>query len=102
MPGLWLGRQESNLGMQAPKARALPLGYAPDVISKLRTLFRGVGVFCRVQQHQSDGPISSAYVRCSSLSAALRGFPAATDLSSSSYAAKTAFSIFSRIKLLIG
>lgn len=25
----WLGRQGSNLGMQASKARALPLGYAP-------------------------------------------------------------------------
>ncbi len=25
----WLGRQDSNLGMPAPKAGALPLGYAP-------------------------------------------------------------------------
>jgi hypothetical protein len=26
---MWLGRQDSNLGMPVPKTSALPLGYAP-------------------------------------------------------------------------
>ena len=44
----WLGRQDSNLGMQAPKARALPLGYAPDVIRQIvYCAIHGVGVLCR-------------------------------------------------------
>jgi hypothetical protein len=28
----WLGRQDSNLRMAAPKAAALPLGHAPTVL----------------------------------------------------------------------
>ena len=30
----WLGREDSNLRMPAPKAGALPLGDAPKVINK--------------------------------------------------------------------
>lgn len=98
----WLGRQGSNLGMQAPKARALPLGYAPDVINKLRNFDAHRRGFLPGTSALACEPFSYADAWSSSPSEPLRGFPAATAFSSSSYAANTAFSIFSRIELLIG
>lgn len=44
----WLGRQDSNLRMTAPKAVALPLGHAPSfnlaILAKYKGYFNATGL----------------------------------------------------------
>ena len=62
--GIWLGRQDSNLGMEESKSSALPLGYAPAGARFGGPEHRGFAPQCNPGERPGRAPVVQAALAC--------------------------------------